>query len=70
VVYDPEPAWTVSHAGLHDGTDYTPYEGMTVRGRIREVLLRGARVVRDGEPVSDLRPGRYLLRGRPEGGIR
>jgi dihydropyrimidinase len=70
VVYDPAPTWTVSHQLLHDAADYTPYEGMTMRGRVRDVFLRGQHVVRHGQLADHLPPGRYLRRDRPESGIR
>jgi dihydropyrimidinase len=70
VVYDPAPSWTVSHPLLHDAAGYTPYEGMTMRGRVRDVFLRGRQAVRDGHLAGDLPPGRYLRRDRPDGGVR
>jgi dihydropyrimidinase len=70
VVYDPEPTSVVRHTSLHDATDHTPYEGMTVRGRVRDVFLRGRHVVDDGELVPDLPPGQFLPCGLPESAVR
>lgn len=69
-VIDPAARGEIRHADLHDATDHTPYEGIAVRGRIREVFLRGVPVVRDGQLAADLPPGQYLRRDRPDGSIR
>ena len=54
VIYDPDARRTITQADLHHTSDFTPYEGMTVAGAIREVFLRGAAV--------DDRRGRFLER--------
>ena len=69
VVYDPGPAWTVSHDRLHDNVDHTPYEGFTIQGRVRDVFLRGDRVVADGVLSDDLAPGEFLACGPPDSNI-
>lgn len=65
VVYDPAATWTVSHELLHDGADHTPYAGITVQGRVRDVVRRGHHVVRNGRPVPEPPAGRYLPCGLP-----
>jgi len=69
VVYDPRPAWTVSHDQLHDNVDHTPYEGFEIQGRVRDVFLRGHRVVRDGVLADDLVPGEFVPCGPPDSDI-
>ena len=69
VVYDPKPGWTVHHDALHDNADHTPYEGRTIQGRVRDVFLRGHRVVTDGVLADDLAPGQFLACGPPDGTI-
>jgi dihydropyrimidinase len=62
VVWDPagSAAWTaLAH---HCGCDHSPYEGMTVHGRTRHVLVRGRPVVRDGEFVGEAGYGRFVRR--------
>ena len=54
VLWDPAAQRTLRQADLHHASDFTPYEGMAVRGAARSVLLRGRPV---GEPV-----GRFLER--------
>ena len=48
-VVDPATTWTVSGAAMASRSTNTPYEGMTVRGRVRHTILRGDPVVIDGE---------------------
>jgi dihydropyrimidinase len=61
VLLDPEATRTVSAGSLRMATDFSPYEGMKVRGRIRKVLLRGTVVV-DGGALVEAVIGRYLRR--------
>lgn len=70
VVYDPEPPWVVRHSALHDATDHTPYEGLVIQGRVRDVFLRGQHLVDDFELVPDPPPGRFLRCELPEPGVR
>ena len=70
VVYDPRPSRTVRHDELHDNVDHSPYEGWQIQGRVRDVFLRGARVVADGEIADDLAPGEFVACGPPGSDIR
>jgi dihydropyrimidinase len=54
VIYDPGARRTITQADLHHTSDFTPFEGLTVAGAVREVFLRGA-------AVADRR-GRFLER--------
>ena len=45
---------------MNDGLDWTPYDGIEVPGRVRDVLARGERVVDDGRWVGDEHRGEYL----------
>ncbi len=65
VILDPRAKWTVSSAALHENCDYTPYEGFSLKGKIRDVFLRGRRKVASGSIVIDERDGRYLKRDLP-----
>jgi dihydroorotase len=49
VVVDLNDSWTVKGAEMHSLCGWSPYEGMTLRGRIRDVFLRGNHVVGSGE---------------------
>ncbi|MCI0635768.1 MAG: amidohydrolase family protein [Actinobacteria bacterium] len=62
VVWDPSIEWTLTVDGLHGNTDYTTFEGLTVRGAPAVVLSRGRVVVRDREYVGGDGGGRFLHR--------
>lgn len=64
-LWDPDRKLTLTHAMLHDGTDYTPYEGMEITGWPVSTLVRGRFVVRDGELVGAPGLGTYLPREKP-----
>ncbi|MFH1609523.1 MAG: amidohydrolase family protein, partial [Candidatus Bipolaricaulota bacterium] len=56
VLLDPAASWTVRAKDLHTATDFSPYEGMTLTGRVVGVLSRGEWLLRDGEILAQ--PGR------------
>jgi hypothetical protein len=39
---------------------------LAIQGKVRDVFLRGAHVVRAGEPVADLPRGQFLRCGLPD----
>lgn len=61
-IWDPDLKRTVAHADLHDGADYSPYEGMTLTGWPVTVLLRGKVMVENGELRGRPGDGNYLTR--------
>ena len=63
VLFDPDATRTLRAADLHHTSDYTQYEGLAVRGAIRDVLVRGADVVRDGTFLGRRGAGQYIERG-------
>lgn len=62
VLFDPGARRTIRAAELHHTSDYTPYEGMALRGAVRAVLSRGEVIVRDGHFVGRRGHGRFLRR--------
>jgi dihydropyrimidinase len=50
---------------IHDGSDYTPYEGLEVTGWPVLTMLRGKVVVNDGVLVGAKGYGSYLPRTKP-----
>ena len=52
VVFDPAARRTIRAADLHHTSDYTPYEGLEVSGAVRDVVVRGEPVIRDGAFVG------------------
>jgi dihydropyrimidinase len=63
VLFDPAAERTLRAIDLHHTSDYTPYEGLSVRGRVRDVFVRGDAVVRDGSFVGTRGFGRPQERG-------
>jgi dihydropyrimidinase len=63
VVFDPEARRTLRAADLHHTSDYTPYEGLEVKGAVRDVVLRGSDVIRDGAFVGHRGAGQFVERG-------
>lgn len=59
-IWDPEREVNVTISMLHDATDYTPYEGMTVKGWPEMTLLRGEVVHEQGEFRGRAGGGRFL----------
>lgn len=62
-IWDATREVTIAHERLHDGSDYSPYEGVVVKGWPETVLLRGRVMVRDGALVGARGTGAYLRRG-------
>ena len=48
-VVDPDETWTVSGTAMASRSNNTPYEGDTLRGRVRHTIRAGELVVVDGE---------------------
>ncbi|RMF85092.1 MAG: hypothetical protein D6736_18005 [Nitrospinota bacterium] len=65
VIFDPDRSWTISTETLHLSMDYTPYEGIEVQGKVRDTLVRGKVVVRDGVYVGTRDSGRFVPRTLP-----
>lgn len=61
-IWNPHEVRTIRHADLHDGADYTPYEGVEVRGWPTTVVLGGRVMVRDGRLEGEMGAGRYVSR--------
>jgi dihydropyrimidinase len=59
-IWDPAREVEVRHELLHDGADYTPYEGMRVTGWPVVTISRGEVVWRDGEVTAEPGRGRFL----------
>ena len=61
-IWDPTLQRRIAHADLHDGGDYTPYEGHTITGWPETVILRGRTMIERGRLVGDATAGAYLHR--------
>ncbi len=65
VIWDPACQVTLRAETLHQHVDYCPYEGWTVQGYPRDVLLRGQVIVRQGHFVGERGQGRFVAAERP-----
>jgi allantoinase len=61
VVFAPDASFVVDPARLHHRHPVTPYAGRELTGVVRDVWLRGHRVVTDGDVAAEPR-GRLLRR--------
>jgi dihydropyrimidinase len=62
VLWDANRAVTISQNLMHGGCDYTPYEGIKVKGWPVSTMLRGKFVVRDGKLSGKPGDGAYVPR--------
>ena len=63
-IWDPQVRRTIRHADLHDGSDYSPYEGLEVQGWPATVILGGTVMVQDGALIGPKGQGRHRARAR------
>lgn len=61
-VLDPGDERLIKAATLHQQIDFTPYEGMVIRGWPRHVWLRGESILRNREYCGNLERGRLIHR--------
>jgi allantoinase len=62
VVFAPDARFRVDPARLHQRNPVTPYAGLELTGEVRDVWLRGKRVVTDGDATGEP-AGRLLRKG-------
>ncbi len=65
IIFDPEYETTLSNETCHTAAGYTPYDGMTVKGRAEIVILRGGIILRDEEFLGRRGAGKFLPAGLP-----
>ncbi len=65
-IWDPQREVTISQSLMHHGSDYTPYEGIAVKGWPVTTILRGRVVIRDGELAASPAGGGHVARARSE----
>jgi dihydropyrimidinase len=63
-LWDPKKRMTISNANQQHGSDYTPYEGIKVKGWPVLTMVRGRTVVRDGALTGEPGHGVYLPRAK------
>jgi dihydropyrimidinase len=69
LLWNPNATYTISAATQTMATDYSMFEGWTVRGNAKHVFSRGELVVEDGKWVGKAGRGRFLKREANAGGL-
>lgn len=64
VVYDPRGSHVIRAEDCVSAAGYSPYEGFSTEGGIRQVWLRGRLAVEDGNVLEIDPRGKYLARGK------
>lgn len=64
VIFDPEKEVTLSWKNLHQRVDYTPYEGMTMKGYPVKVIVNGELKVDNGKFVGRKGTGKFIRRDK------
>ena len=62
MLFDPEAEWKIRGESLHMNTEFSPFEGHKISGKVRSTLVRGRPVFLDGELVSAPGWGRFVRR--------
>ena len=65
VIFDPSQVDVITWDKLHENVDYTPYEGLEVKGVPQLTISRGKVVARDGVFVGKAGDGQFVRRGLP-----
>jgi dihydropyrimidinase len=68
VIFDPHRELIISAEELNMRTDFSPYQGWSVRGTVTMTLLRGKVIARNGRYCGSAGDGTYLKRARFDGG--
>ena len=62
VILDPDVSGVLAYSRMHGAVDYTPYEGMELRGEIRLVMQRGNVLVKENQFIGEKGAGRFIHR--------
>jgi dihydroorotase-like cyclic amidohydrolase len=61
VVLDPDETWVVDPGALTTPTGWSPYTGRPVRGRVRQVIARGAPTLDENGVSGEPGRGAYVV---------
>ncbi|GAA0177146.1 dihydropyrimidinase [Clostridium sediminicola] len=65
VIFNPDIEKTVTKEMLHENVDYTPYEGMKLKGYPEVTISRGKVIVENGQFIGEKGCGKFIKRGTP-----
>ncbi|MHC4664312.1 MAG: amidohydrolase family protein [Planctomycetota bacterium] len=60
VLFDPSIKWTMSRETLHMASDYCPYEGVEITGKVAKVFSRGELIIDGEECLAEKGRGKYI----------
>lgn len=60
VCFDPNSPWTLKADLLQTNSDFSPFEGMILAGRVKKTVLRGEVIVEDGKYCGSLHGGKFV----------
>ena len=60
VVYDPDEEWVLDGNKLHSLSGYTPFAGMKVKGRVEYTIIRGEKIITEGEFIGNKGYGSFV----------
>jgi len=60
VIFDPNKDWTIHAKDLHMETDFSPYEGVGVRGAVEMTISRGRVIYVDGQFQGERGWGKFI----------
>jgi dihydropyrimidinase len=61
-IWDPEIKKTIKAEDLHDNMDFTPYEGMEIKGWPEIVIQRGEIIIEDNDLKVERGNGQFVHR--------
>lgn len=65
VIFNPDIEKTVTKEMLHENVDYTPYEGMKLKGYPEVTISRGKVIVENGKFIGEKGYGKFIKRKAP-----
>lgn len=66
MIFDPEKKVKISKDILHENVDYTPYEGLELKGYPVATFSRGELIAEDGEYIGSENRGEFIKRSGPK----
>jgi dihydropyrimidinase len=60
VIYNPYPDYLLRAKDLHMSTDFNPFEGMKLKGKVKMTILRGKVIVEESEFKGASGDGQFI----------
>jgi allantoinase len=61
-IIDPSVEWTIQAEDMHSHAGWTPFDGMTVNGKVVQTILRGKTVYDGNRVIADPQYGQFVPR--------